>query len=166
MSEPKQRAVESKTWFDRMGASLSWRVIPPAINAPFSTPLPTNTLLILLHYPTKLRSTFQIKCMCDGFEVLHLRNLEAPIYCTDNPCVAQMSVEEILDYLNRSEVMELVNQAIEVLRDEIIDELARREREKEANQHHGLVPVKRRKETKGPPPNPGRFSFRVIRRRG
>ena len=160
--EPVREKKKRANWFEQMEGFLNWTVIPPDITNPFKPPLPDRVLLELAYNPAALRSMSNLRCLCDGYEVLMIKNLETPIFRTDHPCISSLGRGEIMDYIERSGIHEKINTELSKVRKQIVDEINTREIESE---DRGTVKRKLRKKEKKPkwPKSSGGSGFRVIR---
>ena len=144
-----------------MEGSLQWKVIPPELSNPYKPEVPEKTLQEWFDNPVALRKACAIKVVCDGFEVLFMKNLIAPMICSDHPCISSLSHSEILDYIARSSVNERVEEGLAKARIEIEQELKRRK----AIQKSRSVFMPQKKEKKQKTHKPAGFGsmVRVIR---
>lgn len=149
-------------WFEQMDGFLNWKVIPPDIHNPFKPPMADRILLELAYNPTALRAMTNLRCMCDGYEVLLIKNLETPLFRTDHPCISSLSRSDIMDFIDNSGLNEKINTELEKTKKIIIDEINAREAESE---ERGLGKRKLKKKDKKPkmPKANGGSTVRVIR---
>ena len=157
-------AVRTKrvNWFEQMDGFLSWKLIPPNITDPFSPPIPDHVLSELANNPQALRRLCSVKCQCDGYEIMSIKNLASPTVRTDHPCITTMPQREILEYMNRSGITQRIAEEIDNVRTQIEGELKRRT-EKGEFYDDGIKigkPLDAGKDKKDPPK---RFEYRVIR---
>lgn len=131
LDEVRQRRRKGN-WFEKMDGFLNWKVIGPDIHNPFGPAISDRVLLELAHKRDVLRKQFNLRCMCDGHEVLMIKNIEAPQINTDHPCISELSRAEIFDYLDEHGVTDQINKEMDRVQQEIKDELKRRELELQA----------------------------------
>ena len=135
----------TSTWFDKMGESLIWKVIPPDILNPFKDPLPDTLLHEWINSPAALRRATCIKVLCDGYEVLFIKNLVTPMFCSEHPCITKTPFNDIVGYMQRGGVEALIEQELNRTREEIRAEIERRYYETREYGDGMLVPIKERK---------------------
>lgn len=153
----------SPNWFDLMGTAIRWKILGPEINNPFRTPLSDRTLVELAHRPNALLRNFNLRCMCEGYEVLLIRNLATPIFVTDHPCIAVLPEREVFAYLDRMGIMRQLEEEMARCREEIAAELKRREIDIETSTDGLLRKIRKHQKSdrKSPPKSGG--SFRIVR---
>lgn len=158
----EEQQPQIKNWFEKMDGYLHWKAIGPEIHAPYRAPLSDRVLVDLAYRSNALLRLIDLRCMCDGFEVLHIKNLTSPIFITDHPCISVIPKFEMIDYLERSGIMKIVDDEVEKKRGEILAELAKRDLEVE---DEGTVIKKKSagKQTRQEKPAQGGGQFRIIR---
>ena len=114
------------SWFDKMEGSLQWKFIPPELSNPYKPAISDQTLQEWFDNPSALRKASAIKVICDGFEILYMKNLIAPMICSDHPCISGLPQSEILDYIARSSVHGKIEEDLLKIRAEIEEELKKR----------------------------------------
>jgi hypothetical protein len=157
-----------KNWFEQMEGFLDWKIIGPDLNNPFKPPISDIALHELATKRESLRKKMDLRCLCDGHEVLLIRNLGTPFLKTDHPCISKISRMEILDYLKRAGLEELILQEMERIQKEIEEELARRQikaqEDAERRAAQGLGGARRKKKDDKEKGTAGDAAFRIMRR--
>jgi|GEM_PF-5050486 len=152
-----------RNWFEQMDGSLTWKLVPPEMMNPFHPPVDDIVLEDLVQSINALRGLCGVKCQVEGFEVLHIKNLQNPMMCTDHPCIATMPHRVILDFMNAAGISDRLAAEIEDIQRQISHELRRREAEA---RRHGPVfklrPVSKKPKVETPKPSSG-SGYRVIR---
>jgi hypothetical protein len=120
-----------KTWFDHMTGYLKWKILGPDINNPFKSPLPLHQITRMANQRDYLAQHVQIRCLCDGYEVMIIANPGNPRIISSHPCISTMPQEVIVDYINRTGLDEFINNEIDRIGDEIRDHLKSRSKGKE-----------------------------------
>ena len=113
-----------------------------------------------------LKKVSSLRCMCDGYEVLMMRDLVDPIICSDHPCITMMSYSDILEYIELSGVSQKVVEDLEKAQNFIREELLSRERQaiESPERDRKIEPKKKKtKEKVIKKPNYGGGGYRVIR---
>ena len=115
-------------WFEQMGPYVKWRIVAPQINTPFSTPISDRALAELASNRESLKRLFNLKCLCDGFEILEIKNVQSPSVFTDHPCLSGLSASPLFEYLESIGVSEEIEQTVDRLQEEIRSEMDGRDR--------------------------------------
>lgn len=146
-----------------MEGYLHWKIIGPDINNPYAPKMPDRVLTELAHREDSLRRRLSIRCMCDGYEVMFIRNLGSPSVKTDHPCIGDLSIPQIFDYLEREGIEARVQQEVLRIQAELREELKRREQE---DAEAPIVPIIKPKKKKGQahPPKSNEGGYRIVRR--
>ena len=121
--------VEGSTWFDHMTGYLNWKVIGPDITNPFKTPHTLGTLNRMASQRDFLCQFVSIRCMCDGYEVMIISNPEKPRVLSNHPCISNMEVTEIVDYLHRHNLDDFIASQIDQIEQEIREHVTQRREE-------------------------------------
>ena len=116
------------TWFDHMTGYLKWKILGPDITDPFKTPLPFHTLHRMAKQREYLNQFIQVRCMCDGYEVMVISNPNAPRITTSHPTLSTMKRSEIVDYIRRTHLDEQFDSEIDRIQEEILNYLRLREK--------------------------------------
>lgn len=150
-----------ETWFDKMAGYLHWKIIGPDINNPYTPRMSDKILSELAYQQDALRRRLVLRCMCDGYEVLQIKNLCSPMVKTDHPCISSISAPDLLSYLLREGIEDRINQEVARIQAEMKEELKRREQEDRENPQPVVI---KRRNKKSPTPQPERTQFRIVRR--
>lgn len=155
-----------KTWFDHMTGYLKWKVIGPDINNPFKTPIPFHVLNRMANQRDFLSQYIQIRCMCDGYEVMIIINPNQPRIVSNHPCISGMDRGEIVDYVRRSGLDEFIDDEIDRIEKEIQEHLTSRNRESDEESTTYLDGKKNRSGTssKGNKDDSRSKNFRIVKR--
>jgi hypothetical protein len=148
------------TWFDKMGDALQWKVEVPNLFNPYQIPIPDRVLVQLSTNNEARRKACNLRCLCDGYEVLNVRNIDSPLLSTSHPCISAMTRNEILDHLTSKHIQDLVAFELDKLQVQATEELARREAEERKSQPASKTQKKKAKKEAPKKDGPG---FRVIR---
>ena len=164
--DPTRSAQKRANWFEQMDGFLSWKLVPPNITDPFSPPIPDHVLQELARNARALRRLCTVRCLCDGYEIMSIKNLSAPIIRTDHPCITSMPRRDILGFLKRSGISQRIDEEIRNVRAQIEEELQRRASRGERHDDdfslsRSLAADGKRKKKKGE--NSKGFEYRVIR---
>ena len=136
-----------KTWFDHMDGYLKWKILGPDINNPFKTPLALHVITRMATQREFLAQHVQVRCLCDGYEVMIITNPANPRVVSSHPCISTMSQDVIIDYINRTGLDEFISLEIDRIEAEIKNHLNNRSKEKD-EQTAVLNAKKRGKATK------------------
>jgi len=138
------------TWFDHMTGYLKWKIIGPDIHNPYKTPLPFHTLHRMAHQRDFLNQFVQVRCMCDGYEVMIIMNPNQPRIISSHPCISQMDRGDIVDYIRRAGLDDFIDTEIDRIQAEIIEYLHMREKDMDSEQSDLLGQKKPNKSSAGP----------------
>ena len=122
---------EGSTWFDLMTGYLKWKVIGPDIHNPFKPPIPLSNLSRMLSQREYLCQHVTIRCMCDGYEVMMIVNPYLPRIVSNHPCISQIPVGDIIDYLQRHNLDDFIGAELEKLEAEIREHVEQRKKNME-----------------------------------
>jgi len=111
-----------------MDGYLKWKILGPDITNPFKTPLPFHTLHRMVNQREYLYQHIQVRCMCDGYEVMVIFNPNQPRISTDHPTLSSMKRSDIVDYIRRSNLDEHFDSEIDRIEEEIRTYLKLREK--------------------------------------
>ena len=114
-----------------MQGYLKWKVRGPDIHNPFAPPISNVQLNRLVHEDDYLRENIELRCTCDGYEVMLLTNLNKPRVRCDHPCLNVLTRREIIDAVGRHGLDEMVQTELKKIREDLAQELERRSKEKE-----------------------------------
>lgn len=129
---PKESVTaEYRTWFDQMTGYLKWKIVGPDIHNPFKTPLPIHLLNRMSNSREFLNQHIQIRCMCDGYEVMMLSNPNHPRISSNHPCISAVDQHLIVDYIQRAGLDQIFDAEIDKIQEEIREHLSTRGKEKE-----------------------------------
>ncbi len=151
------------TWFHKMDGFLNWKIIPPDFNNPFKPPLPDRVLVELVSRKEVLMTLFNLRCLCDGHEVLLVRNLASPLMLTDHPCISQLTRNQVFDYLEEQGIDRKIGEEVERVRQEIREELQKREYIAKQNKARKQDMFNKEKSALSKPASNNGAGFRVIR---
>ena len=158
---PKKKEA---SWLEKMGDAIKWKVIAPNFANPYQIPFSDVALYDLANNPQARLKACDLKCLCDGYEVMSMKNLSSPMLFTSHPCLSAMPRSEILEYINGKEIQDNINSELEKLKTLAQEELDRRQvdREKEEQQKRGAA-VKKKPDKKTKGDGKGSNQARVIR---
>lgn len=148
MEGTEQIEESRKTWFDHMTGYLKWKILGPDINNPFKTPLPLHQITRMANQRDYLAQHIQIRCMCDGYEVMIIANPGNPRVISSHPCISTMPQDIIIDYINRTGLDEYINSEIDRIGNEIREHLKTRSKEKE--EHTAILNAKKKGKAANP----------------
>jgi hypothetical protein len=131
MSEEDRRR---ENWFEKMDGFLDWKIISPDLFSPFRPLLTDIKIQELAFNKNALKRMIDLRCLCDGHEVLLIKNARSPAIKTDHPCIAVLTKDEILQHMARIE--HEVERIQKILQEEITqrdqEEMAKFETRKKA----------------------------------
>jgi hypothetical protein len=127
--------VSAKTWFDHMTGYLKWKVLGPDINNPYKTPLPYHSLNRMTIQQDYLAQYIQIRCMCDGYEVMVIANPANPRIISNHPCISTLDHTVIVDYIHRAGLDQFIESEMDRIRNEIKEHLGKRTKDREEPTH-------------------------------
>lgn len=110
-------------WFQRMGDALKWRLITPDFTSPFRPSYSDLTLSNFAKSIDALLKACELKCICEGYEVLHARNLKAFIISTDHPCLTSLKNGDFAYYLRESGIFQDIVTQLESVQEMLRAEL-------------------------------------------
>jgi hypothetical protein len=158
--------VRSKTWFDHMDGYLVWKIIGPDITNPFKSPLPFPMLHRMANQREYLNQFIQIRCMCDGYEVMVISNPNAPRISTSHPTLSRMERHDVVDYIRRASLDEYFDAEIDRIQEEIRLYLRQREKTLDkddttflAKKQQGKAPEQKKKDESA-----SKMAFRIVKR--
>ncbi len=157
---PKPAGASDSNWFDKMGDVIEWKVVTPDLDSPFQMPLTERVLQDLSTNEKARRKACDLRCLCDGYEVMLIKNLNSPQFSTSHPCISSMPKNAVLAQLKLAHVEAAIASELEKLRVGALQELDRRAKEAERN------PLRKRKSAKKEEKKPqekSATSFRIIR---
>lgn len=125
--EANEVAVRRQNWFELMEGYVVWKVVGPEITNPFASPIPDNVLVQLASRSEKLMGAMTLRCLCDGHEVLQIKNLAKPIFITEHPSISAMPKDDVLRHLTVCGVEDIVRKELARIQGEIKNELERRD---------------------------------------
>jgi hypothetical protein len=163
---PPDQAIQ-KTWFDHMTGYLKWKVIGPDIHNPFKTPLPIHILCRMVNQREYLSQYIQVRCLCDGYEVMIITNPNAPRVISNHPCISQMDKGEIVDYIRREGLDAVIDAEIDRIHEEITNYLKMRENEIENEESAAGGSTLKSKKSKSKKQNKdenGSKNYRIVRK--
>ena len=140
-----------RTWFDQMTGYLKWKILGPDINNPFKKPIPLHTLNRMASNREYLNQHIQVRCMCDGYEVMIISNPSQPRVISNHPCITGMDRGAIVDYIKRVALDEFIDQEIDRIEEEIRNHVRGRAKEKDETTEF----LTAAKEAKAKPATPG-----------
>ncbi len=164
MEEAGQR--QEQNWLELMTGYLNWRIIPPDVISPFAPVISYPIMCQLAEDKEALLHLCHVKCFCDGFEVLHIKDLRSPMFCTDHPSLTTLAPEAIFEYMRVQGVLDRVALELEELQTMIkekvkeLDELMKKEPAKFVDR---LLNQARNKDLK-PKTGAGVFKYRRLNR--
>lgn len=121
---------EESTWIDKMHGYLKWKVRGPDIHNPYAPHISNIQLNRLVNDPKYLRESIELRCTCDGYEVLVLTNLESPRIRCDHPCLNVLTTRQIVDAIGRHELDDFLQEELTKIKTELNHEIERRKKEK------------------------------------
>ncbi|RIL11798.1 MAG: hypothetical protein DCC75_01640 [Proteobacteria bacterium] len=148
-------------WLEKMGSCLSWKVIGPDIHNPYAPVLPERMLFELAYRTERLKKILTVRCMCEGYEVMQIKNLQSPMIITDHPCVNAMTYAEIYEFLEEYGVNKKVEEEITRIQEEIKALLGKKEQEEENDKS---PKARKNKPGKKESQKVGNKGFRVIKK--
>lgn len=128
--ESAELRESQKTWFDHMTGYLKWKILGPDINNPFKPPVSYHLLTRMANQREYLAQHIQIRCMCDGYEVMIIANPANPRVTSSHPCISSMPHDLIFDYITRAQLDEFIEEEIDRITEEIKEHLAKRTQER------------------------------------
>jgi hypothetical protein len=121
---------EEETWLDKMQGYLKWKVNGPQLNNPYAPRISDTQLKRMIGNPNYLRENLELRCTCDGYEVLLLKNLEKPRVRCDHPCLNVLSRRQIVEAIGRHGIQEFLDTQIAKVHKELVEEIERRKKDK------------------------------------
>lgn len=157
------------TWLHKMGDYLEWKVLGPNIRDPYQTPLTDKQLEQMLTSEDSLKRHLNLRCLCDGYEVLLIRNLAKPTIRTDHPCLTTLTQAEAISYVDEVGLNEVVTEEMNHIRNEIQEELKRRKAESKKRRamrpvSNAPTPFAPAPEAKPEPPKARDQSYRIMKK--
>lgn len=125
MSEPallatqNQTEPEHKTWFDHMTGYLRWKVIGPDIFNPYKVLPPLHVLKRMTNDLDFLGQFINVRCLCDGFEVMNIQNPCLPRVWTDHPVILRLDMHIIGNYMRRTGIDEFIHSEMVRIQEEV-----------------------------------------------
>ena len=154
--------VKGINWLLKMDEYLNWKIVGPDINNPYAAPLSTATVASLAREKDALKKLFVLRCLCEGYEVLLVRNLTHPSIETDHPCLSGMSKQKLFEFLGEKGISEKIEAEVDRVQQEFLDELSKRETVESKESKKKKKEKKEKKEDKGSSDN-SKTGYRVIR---
>lgn len=154
-----------KTWFEKMAGYLVWKIMTPDLSNPFRPHMSDKSLQELTENEDRIKKLLDIKCFCDGYEILTLKNYLNPKCVTDHPSLTKVTVKEVMNMLEVQGVTHKIDEELKKVKEGISDELVRRnhERERTAALKKRIEEVKKAEVKKKKLP-PVESQFRVMRK--
>jgi hypothetical protein len=148
-----------------MEGYLTWKVFGPDIRNPYKSELPIATLRRMVENHDALAQGVNVRCLCDGFEVMSVTNPLKPRVTSNHPCISAMRKDEILAFMEESGIFEMIETEMEKIRVDLLTYLA--EREKRAPETNAQAAEK--KKSKAPAKEveqkkPSSQNMRIVRR--
>jgi hypothetical protein len=161
-------SASHRTWFDQMTGYLKWKVLGPDINNPFMKPIALHTLNRMAANRDYLNQHIQVRCMCDGYEVMMISNPSQPKIISNHPCITGMDRSAIVEYIRRVALDDFIDQEIDRIEEEIRNHLRDRAKEKDETTEF-LTAAKRAKAStpgiqKPEKEKSGSQNFRIVKR--
>lgn len=126
-------AEEKKTWLELMEGFILWKVVGPDLTSPYRPFMSDRTIYKLATDREELKKLFTLRCLCDGYEVLKVRNLIAFNIDTNHPCLTHLTKAELKDHLARYEVEQKIEEEVDKAHALLQSELTQRDKEAEAS---------------------------------
>lgn len=154
----------SSTWFDQMAGYLDWEIIGPNLHDPFKVKMPVHLLRRMVDDRAFLCEYINVRCLCDGYEVMIIQNPSKPDFVSEHPCISKTSAKDIVAYLQKNAIDVYVSQQIDKIQEDIRQHLGVREKEfeeEEADEPSILQRLENQKKDQTPAKNQ---QFRLIKR--
>lgn len=158
MSKGEREFSKEVEWFIRMEGALSWRIVPPDLWSPYRPVVSERVLAELAYHKEALMSAFEVKCFCDGYEVLRVKNLKMPLLVTEHPCLTGIKYEELKRYWEFEGINIQIDEEISNIQKALREQLDKRDL-KDPNGDRKIK--KRQKETRKPSTS---IAARIVRR--
>ena len=162
--ESQGSEVASRGWFDHMTGYLKWKVVGPDIKNPFKTPPPPHILRRMFEQVDFLSQFIQIRCLCDGYEVMSIFNPYTPRIQSDHPSISRMSLGEVVGYLERAGIDEFINSEIKRIQSEIAEKIKNYDSEQDNEDTH-ILSKSKKKSKKVETKKPNGQQYRLIKKR-
>ncbi len=132
--EEQVEVGEHQTWLDKMGTYLRWKVIGPDIKNPFAPAISDMALRRVLAEPQLMYEQLDLRCTCDGHEVLYMRNIARPFIRSDHPCIRLLNQVDLLDAISRQDINDLIAEEADRIYQEFKEEFEKRKTTKTKSQ--------------------------------
>jgi hypothetical protein len=129
MSEEDRRR---ENWFEKMDGFLDWKIISPDLFSPFRPLLTDIKIQELAFNKNALKRMIDLRCLCDGHEVLLIKNARSPAIKTDHPCIAVLTKDEILQHIEEQGHMARIEHEVERIQKILQEEITQRDQEEMA----------------------------------
>jgi len=131
--QPKPLPVlsDNATWFEKMGDAIMWKVVAPDFHNPYQIPFTDRALVDLSSSEQARLKACDVRVLCDGYEVLSIKNLYSPQVFSSHPCISVMPRNKILDELKNETVAFHIKAELEKLQFQATEELSRRQAEQQ-----------------------------------
>jgi hypothetical protein len=156
MGENQRR---DENWFEKMEGFLDWKIISPDLFSPFRPLLSDLKIQELAFNKNALKRLIDLRCLCDGHEVLLIKNVRLPVIKTDHPCIAVLSKDEILDHVEAEGHLARIEHEIDRIQKILREEITQRDQEEVTKLERRRKIKKKDKEKKR-----DQTGFRIIRK--
>ena len=139
---------EEDTWIDKMQGYLKWKVNGPEFHNPYAPRISDAQLNRMVASSTYLRENIELRCTCDGYEVLLLKNLEKPRVRCDHPCLNVLTRRQIIDAIGRYGIQDFLESELGKIRRDLVEEIERRKKDKNRKPDPGSRTLREIKEAR------------------